>query len=203
MTYRPSKGIYYNRQHNIWVVRITIEGCRKYIGSFHTEAEAQSAYENVASKVTPRIDNITNAPETDLAWAAGIIDGEGCISIVRMKPSANYPHLRYELRIAVKMIHKPTVERIKSIFGRGTITVRHRANQRNQFNWLVGIHNASAVLRLVLPYLVTKRAEAELGLEFEQKRTVFSGKQFPPPEEWSLRESYQIKMKALKRYKFE
>ncbi len=53
--------------------------------------------------------------ETDYAWAAGIIDGEGCISIAKTlrKDAKNFS---YCLCIGVSMSHFPTVEKLNNIF---------------------------------------------------------------------------------------
>lgn len=45
-----SKGVYFRNQHNKYVAQITINGERKHLGYFKTEAEAHSAYMKAARK---------------------------------------------------------------------------------------------------------------------------------------------------------
>lgn len=103
---------------------------------------------------------------TDLAWAAGIIDGEGCIW-------TRWPK-RSNVCVEVKMIHKPTIIRLSKIFG-GRVSEAHerRRGRRTQWRWWADTRVAQRVLDQTIPFLVTKRMQARcaLGLIESSSRT--------------------------------
>lgn len=101
----------------------------------------------------------------DVCWVAGIVDGEGCISIQKHKPLKSSQNTTYGLRIGVKMTHLPTVEKIMSIFSTGKIYEDH-TNPRIAYKWETRTKNAYSVLRSIYPYLLTKRKEAFLAIDF-------------------------------------
>jgi hypothetical protein len=107
--------------------------------------------------------------ETDLAWAAGIFDGEACIAINRYSPNKNQRNkaMVYRPHVCINMTHKPTLERLVGILG-GTIHKHSRSQltRKQAWRWTVADRKADAVLRSVLPYLFTKRGEAEMVLQF-------------------------------------
>lgn len=108
-----------------------------------------------------------NVPDAFLAWAAGLIDGEGCIMIAK----SNRTHLmNYCVRLVVNMIHRPAIQRLQSEFGVGrVIKTKPDKNRRRQiWQWLCGGKDTAIVLRKVLPFLFIKHAEAELALKFLQ-----------------------------------
>lgn len=108
-----------------------------------------------------------------MIWAAGLIDGEGCISILRalIRPTklnrrvvARYS---YTLNLSVGMVHRPTIERLQMLFG-GYIRFRttKQLNCRTSWEWSIRGQQAKEVLEKITPYLFTKKDEAVLGLEF-------------------------------------
>ena len=98
-----------------------------------------------------------------LAWAAGIIDGEGCILIYQ---AHTHTGEAWVLRLMVVNTSLLMLKRLKHIFGVGTIHPRKRHSSKHQpvWHWEVSTRKAEYVLRLVLPYLVNKKREARLGL---------------------------------------
>ena len=94
--------------------------------------------------------------ETDLAWAAGIIDGEGCITITRAGGQLRVMVANTDLR----MLHK-----LRELFG-GNISRKktYRAHYKPQWFWQLCAKDAAGALNAMLPYLVTKADQAELGL---------------------------------------
>lgn len=101
----------------------------------------------------------------EIAWAAGIIDGESCIRICHTlaKPGGK-PY--YSLRIAVEMTHAGTVRRLASLFGAGSILLRVRGGNKPTYTWTVNGVAAEQVIRLIFPYVVTKKGEAMMALAF-------------------------------------
>ena len=99
-----------------------------------------------------------------LAWAAGIIDGEGCISICR-KRHAN----AWVLRVTVSQVDPRLPARLKELFG-GSVSHYNpvKKNHRRVWTWTIQAHAAEAALRAVLPWLFLKKEQAEIGMASRQ-----------------------------------
>tara|TARA_R100000664_G_scaffold12562_1_gene20151 strand:+ start:1543 stop:2001 length:459 start_codon:yes stop_codon:yes gene_type:complete len=147
--------------------------------------------------------------ETDFAWVAGLIDGEGCLRIHKRKPTKNRGYnYNYQARVSVKMTHLPTIERLREIFPFGCVVKEHpgKLNKRVAWRWEVTTSNAEKVLRSVRSYLVTKKEEADKLLEYisyEKEKSGSFPKRLGVPEEISLmRENFFQEMKKLKQYDY-
>ena len=99
----------------------------------------------------------------DLAWAAGIIDGEGCITLYRARTNSG---TAYVMKVTVVNTSMPMLRTLHRLFRRGYITPKKQLSSRHkpQWAWEVSTKNAEAVLKLVRPYLVVKREECRLAL---------------------------------------
>src|SRR6266542_683422 len=89
-------------------------------------------------------------------WAAGLIDGEGCIFIKRDRPSKKSKHKSeiFTLGLKVTMTHRETVFRLLEIFRYGHITIRKKLEGRKQaYSWTVRSKQAIYVLNLISPFL--------------------------------------------------
>lgn len=141
-----------------------------------------------------------------LAWAAGIIDGEGCFSI-RLNRASEKTRCavdQYALIAKVAMCHEETVRLLHSTFGRGSLyTVRAgdyyvTRRRRQQWIWECTSRNAAAIIEAVLPYLVTKRGEAEIALTFSRLPTARNGRARTPPELTQRRHDLYLQLRAAK-----
>ena len=94
-----------------------------------------------------------------LAYAAGILDGEGSISIVHSSPTS------YSLNVTVANTYRPLIEWLVHHFG-GTFT-RYPATDkwRERFYWRLHGPNAATLLEAILPFMVIKRQQATLAVE--------------------------------------
>lgn len=139
-----------------------------------------------------------------VAWAAGVFDGEGCITINKQRPgTGGRKNVNHRLYIKVTMGHLPTVERLQDIFGKGTITLQKSAKGHNDAHtWWVASREAGEVLGLMRQYLITKAAEADLAFEFLAlpipPRGGAGGNQCLPPEVIAARERLFIAMRDIK-----
>ena len=111
--------------------------------------------------------------QTDLAWAAGLFDGEGCVSL-RPRQRANQRTRGYELRVEASMTDQATIQRLQSLFG-GTCRF-DEARQRRcpdwqpQWSWVLGTGQSVAFLQRVRPYSTTKATQIWLALEWAAAR---------------------------------
>lgn len=117
---------------------------------------------------------------TDLAWAAGIIDGEGCIGLHRHGgPTKNW----WSLILKVTMGHEPSIRRLHDLFGEGSVQNQRPSRGQQHYNvawsWLCTTRQVERVLAQVRPYLVTKAAEADLALEYLRLPTMPGTQRIP------------------------
>lgn len=103
--------------------------------------------------------------ETDLAWAAGIIDGEGCIMLCF---NGNRPRVgRYhQVRLVVTNTNAPLIRKMRVLFG-GSIfkCKKQKDSYRQKAQWTVTGALAVACLSSVVPYMVSKEPEARLAIQ--------------------------------------
>jgi len=106
----------------------------------------------------------------ELAWAAGLVDGEGCITILhRLAGGSNGSKTdSFVLVLRVTMGHLETVRRLGGILGIGKVYDHafRGARANASFSYTVSARVAEKVIRKLRPYLVTKAKEAEVALEF-------------------------------------
>lgn len=116
----------------------------------------------------------------DLGWAAGIVDGEGCIFIRKAEAGSHGRiNVSHGLGLKVTMGHKETIDRLAGMFGHGS---RHEVRQggyNDAWTWLVQATRAWPVLLALQPMIFTKAEEVLLALEFLILPT-FTGRSIPP-----------------------
>ena len=104
----------------------------------------------------------------ELAWAAGIIDGEGYIGI--SKRSRHSSILKaFDARLSVSMTDFKTTKRLRDMFDCGSFYVQNRDEKHNQkpsLTWAVAAKGTKKILSMIYPYLYTKKQQAKYALEF-------------------------------------
>ena len=103
---------------------------------------------------------------TDLAWAAGLIDGEGCIRINRGRAQGKHLSPRYGVQLIVKMTHEASVRRLALMFGGSVYHKNAAVNRSELWGWQPNQELSRRAIEVLLPYLFTKAAEARLALQF-------------------------------------
>lgn len=122
---------------------------------------------------------------TEIAWFAGLVDGEGSIQIHANPVSKTSKNKRviYRLTIQIGMTHYPTLVLIRDMWGIGSLCpsrLTAKLGRKPYWIWTAKSNDTLAILELCLPYLVTKKAEAEIGIYFQkyrQWRRILSGGQ--------------------------
>jgi len=135
---------------------------------------------------------------TDLAYSAGLFDGEGCIQIIKTKRGPNR-RLQYYLRCTLEMANEHLPRLLQVHFGGH---VRHRKlplPRQNQWEWVVASHAAADFLEVIYPYLILKKGEADVGLKFQASLQTNSSKARVTDEQWAVREAQRIVLQGLKR----
>lgn len=101
-----------------------------------------------------------NSPTTD-AYAAGLIDGEGCISIANSDDRVFYPRL--DIGMSAKGL--PVLQRMLEIYGGNIHLTRSKTDRWEEAQaWRLFGKPLKALLQKVEPYLVLKREQARIAL---------------------------------------
>lgn len=107
---------------------------------------------------------------TDLAYVAGIVDGEGCIDIHgRNRPGHKYSHM--SLRVTVVSTDQWLCQMLKFRFS-GNVRERtvDKTHRLPLWDWCLEGKRAKDFLELILPYLHLKKPQAELGIKFQDAK---------------------------------
>lgn len=99
----------------------------------------------------------------ELAYLAGIIDGEGHIGIAGSKKPSN--RIDWVLRLSISNTSEELMDWLDETFGHIVTTKYKRLHRRaHVMVWRTSGRQTQEILRLVLPYLRIKREQAELAL---------------------------------------
>lgn len=144
------------------------------------------------------------------AWAAGIIDADGCIYIARQKAGAKngIKTDHYRLGIKVTMGHEPTILRLRELFGSGSKHTVEQVGWNTAYSWIVMAKLARSVLDKIIPYCITKAEEIKVAYEFLDLPGWYGGQFRGPKSEEYQRIEYELwdRMRRLKprtRYRLE
>jgi hypothetical protein len=115
----------------------------------------------------------------DLAYLAGIIDGEGTIGLYWHKARDSY-----RVKIYVVNTCKNLIDWLGSVFG-GYVYERKHNQWKTRYEWHLG-EDSMDLLESLIPYLKVKKGQANVILEFRKK---FKDKEKRP--------EYYLRMKEL------
>lgn len=125
----------------------------------------------------------------EVAYLAGLMDADGYIGICKGRPQlGNTKNYGYTLTVNLTNTNYEVMEWVKERFG-GNIYKRKMPKNKNwkqSYNWIVSSKKAEEVLRLIEPYLVIKKAQAQLGIELRDGWV--KDNRGTPPEETERRE---------------
>ena len=103
-----------------------------------------------------------NILESDLAYAAGIIDGEGSICVAYCKQSSMSSVKNYGVAVSVGMVDPEVPLWLKSIFGGNVDTYK---GKRLVYRWKLHARKCADFLEMVSPYMKLKRARSEAAVQ--------------------------------------
>lgn len=112
--------------------------------------------------------------QVDLAWLAGLYDGEGCIWLGWIQRDSNYRYLIPHVHLTNTSVH--TMNAAATVLRRHgvpfNVTVhKQRKSQRPLIHIQTnGLKRAKRFLSTIGPYLVGKKAEADLLSEYIESR---------------------------------
>lgn len=109
-------------------------------------------------------------PETDLAYTAGLLDGEGCITLEAPGVSSTGVQKAGRVRILVYMSTPDVLAWLKETFG-GCFYERKttRAPTRKPVHhWGLSGQSAAILLERLEPYFRVKQSQARVAIEFSR-----------------------------------
>jgi len=117
--------------------------------------------------------------ETDIAWAAGILDGEGCLYINRHRanPKNKTKTESFRLYLKITMGHRPTIAKLYDIFRVGSVLLHQPKSSKvsASHSWVVPTRQAEMVLDQMKPFVFTKLEELAIAEEFFALEKVLGG----------------------------
>ena len=144
--------------------------------------------------------------DTDLAYLAGLIDGEGMVAIAKVRPP---PHVkngnpRYFVKVEIQMSDREPIEHLARLYDRHIMVKKPSANMKKpayRVSWQARI--GADLLKQILPYLVLKQAQALVALDFQAALTAegVGGNRRAPrtAEQAAMRERCYLELRRLKR----
>lgn len=154
----------------------------------------------------------------ELAYIAGLFDGEGCIGIHRQKylsrkdrkkpykkGHSNHPNSTYRSIITIANTDKEIIEYIQSCFNGSTHQVIvHKGNPKwkDSYEWRASTKTAADIIKLLLPYLRIKRRRAEILLKYQEFKDSLAkrGKRNYSKEEWAILDQFYARIHNLNRH---
>lgn len=95
----------------------------------------------------------------DIAWAAGLFEGEGCIGIW-WPPSTVGRRMQPQIRLQVMMTDRDVVERFCHIMGCGKVSLEQNRHppRKNCWYWTIGNRDdTERILRMLYPWFGERR----------------------------------------------
>jgi hypothetical protein len=144
---------------------------------------------------------LSNASEAELAYCAGLWDGEGCFYIgkaeARSKRGRASPY--YGLVASLMMTRREAMLKVEELFGGESKWRKRLPPNRDVWEWKCYGDDAKMLAKALLPYLQIKKEAALLAIQFRNHMEPFRwrGPIQLPPHELILREDFRQRMIAL------
>jgi len=135
-----------------------------------------------------------------LPYIAGFFDGEGCVCILKvMEKYLARVRTRYILRIYISNTNLPILKNIQRLLG-GYISERPNPpkNHLQVYSLTLNCNKAKEFLEKVLPYLIVKKEQAVLAIEFQSKMK--KGKRTMSSSEQA---SYKARISSLNKIRYD
>lgn len=137
--------------------------------------------------------------EIQLAYLAGIIDGEGSLYIQAQKRS-DRKKIAYFPRFQVPNTNEKLIDWLHTTFGGYRYRkerTKYNPKWRTQYEWFTDIPLLDKLLPLIIPYLLLKQEHAKIMLEFRETFNKYPGRNTLPDSVQNFREECLHKLKSL------
>jgi hypothetical protein len=140
--------------------------------------------------------------QIDLAYIAGIVDGEGYIGITSDGKKGKRGQINYRLRVTVTNTSEWLCRYLR-FYVEGSIVYLRPLNDNRQpcWQWQVDYKKAGNFLKLIVPYMHIKKPQAELAIKFQEAKSKRSTRA-KTDEERAIEESQRITLMEMKHKAF-
>ena len=131
----------------------------------------------------------------DLAYTAGIMDGEGSIGIAKHKSKSCRTGYAFELYVQVTSSDEWLCQWLKLGYG-GSLSGSTNNAGNPMWHWIIASHKAGEFLKLVYPFLKLKHPQAELAIKFQDAKKHSGHK---TDKQWAVEEAQRILLQNMHR----
>ena len=137
--------------------------------------------------------------DRELAYLAGILDGEGCLTVLKRKSKHSAGSIpNYAVNVIVCMTSESVTSWLKDkVPGSWVSVTAGGSNKRGRdvYRWVIPGIKAVELVKAVAPYLVEKQQQAELIVKMGE---YISGRgKMPTPEQIEGKEQIYTALKAM------
>lgn len=137
-----------------------------------------------------------------LAYLAGFVDGEGCVGIKKCAKQNVSRGYSYSTFIIVKNTRKAPLYLLQEIFG-GNVSpdaMRSNPNHSSCWAWQRNGPITVGILKALLPYLIIKKPQAELAIDFQEHRIRQTGRgKCKTNSQYQWEDEFYLKARELNR----
>lgn len=146
--------------------------------------------------------------ETERAYLAGFLDGDGCIHISRTENKKGSATPFHRLVVVLAQANGAFLHKWQEKTGLGRVNLCARAgtdtgrnHTKDFYQWQISSAEAETILRWILPYLDIKKGQAEVALRYRKTKLPQGGcgPRATPQGIIDLREHYRQELVALKK----
>ena len=135
-----------------------------------------------------KIINGRNTITTEIAYIAGFFDGEGCVRIKRANQGGN----SYYLIAHITNTNPIILKKVQELFG-GNTRLQEKGRNKPVYNWYITSSEANDFLKTLQPFLIEKKSQAELGINFHENKE----KMTPKDKEKNYKKMMSMKMEII------
>ena len=138
--------------------------------------------------------------DVEIAYAAGLIDGEGYVGVTRTRTNKAAKGCRrgvsYRTMVTVSMTDMRALKFLQRVAGNGRFTKikKQKRSHRQAWRWTLWSRQAANFLKLIRPYLVIKAEAADVCIAFQDAMRIGG---YLSDEEWAFREECWRRTKEL------
>jgi hypothetical protein len=139
--------------------------------------------------------------ETDLAYYAGIFDGEGCVSIVKKAWTSKITTRHreyYNMECSIGNLSEWLIYSLKMSFGGVVLREDYRGDRPFIWRWKIQGRRAADFLRVILPYTHLKKPQIDVALLFQDYKKEKCARKSTEAE-LAIQETQRILVQNLKR----
>jgi hypothetical protein len=165
---------------------------------YHRQYKAQFAAARRAKDQEKKRIEVTLS-DVDRAYAAGLIDGEGCIRITSRgrNGGTGFRKGQHTLMVEVTNTDYGMIQWLSKRFD-GSVSYAPASpeiNRKERWHWRVSANKALYVLDAIWPYIRTKRLQAKLGRRF-QRYAQYPGRAITPKVQ-AVHERFYNELRAM------